>query len=491
MLCSIGPATLADGYSVPINFRFQTDPDIRMSLRPTSRSDDGIDSANFRPRGFSAHFNPLAVAFTFVVVIVMFGLGALIIKDYRMVQTQSYGEVGSVYIDNLIAPYALANFGESTGEDPSPEQITLNLAEARDSLLLRVWKPDGTLLYSSFESDIDQHDSAHLNKAIAGGSVTELVTSGKTDAGFPLAFPFFEVYAPIHDPGTGEMIAVGEVYTDASEALRDRWHFERTVWTGLIFATLGVLAMLALSFSQSAQIQARLNAERRIAKQNERLRKEADQVRLDALNADEQILNLVAAELHDGPVQLLGLISLMRGENAPSKLADGSTVDSLIDQVMTELRGMSAGLILPELDGLDAKAVVELAVERHRMLTGGEADLNLDVPIIRMCGYRRICLYRIVQEGLMNAVHHGGDATPSVSMTATDGALKIAIRNRPSDPAEIKTELPTWHLGLNGMRRRLDAFGGALVFENTPSEIRLCVTLPLETPLADTPSAIS
>ena len=37
-----------------------------------------------------------------------------------------------------------------------------------------------------------------------------------------MPLPYFEVYAPIHDPETGALIAVGEIYQDATEILRDR-----------------------------------------------------------------------------------------------------------------------------------------------------------------------------------------------------------------------------------------------------------------------------
>lgn len=451
------------------------------SIKRDDSSDSG-DSAEFLPRSFFAHLTPLAVTFTFLVIVAMLGLGAVIINDYRTVQTQSYSRSGAVYINSFLGKHVLTLLENDAAGDPIMMQWMGSSAETVPELLTRVWALDGRLLYSNFESGQERQSSEYLQQALSGEGGAELIGAGDMAAGFPMPVPFFRFLASIYDPNTGQPIAIAETFKDASEALRDRWYFERTVWAALVFASLGGLAMLALSFSQSAQIQARLDAERRVAKQNERLRRNAAQVQLDAVEANEQVLNLVAAELHDGPVQLLGLVSLMRGEDTPSELADGTTIDSLIDQVMAELRRMSAGLILPELDRLNAEEIVVLAVERHRKLTGREITLDAHLSGIQLDGYRRICLYRVIQEGLMNAIHHGSHAPFHVSVHAEDEALEIEIRNQTSEVVEVVPEPPTWHLGLHGMRRRLEVYGGSVALHNDSDEISLCAKLPLQAP---------
>lgn len=452
-----------------------------LNTRPTPK--DKGDSQTFRPRWFYPRPSPLAAAFTCLVIVVMFGLGTFIINEYRSLQLQSHGKLGSVYIDNLLAPYALSSPGGVAGAGSGMEHVFDRLTEGNSQLLMRIWRLDGTLFYSSFASDSSElHDREDLDMALSGDLVAKLETSGVVDPNFPMSFPFFEIYAPIHDPSTGEMVAVGEIYKDASDILDDRTFVERAVWAAVSFVALSMLAMLALSFSQSAQLQDLLKVERRITQQNRQLRRAADQARLDAAQANEQVLNLVGAELHDGPVQLLGLMSLMIGDDAPSRFPDGTTLGSLTDQVMTELRRMSTGLILPELDGLDADGVVALAVKRHHALTGAEVDIDMDLPAAQLDGPRRICLYRVVQEGLTNAARHGSGRVPRVSMKSSGEALEIVIRSGPSKPAEAVPEKPNLRLGLHGMRRRLEVFGGTLVLDNTVDGTSLHVTLPLNMP---------
>ncbi|SEL28822.1 hypothetical protein SAMN05421666_3379 [Roseovarius nanhaiticus] len=452
-----------------------------MDPNEKSSATESGDSRIVRPRRFVVRPSPLAAVFTCAVIIVMLGLGFFIIDKYRSLQLQSHGKVGSVYVDNLLAPYALSLKNGVPETTSGINHVFRSLNQENSRLVLRIWQLDGTLSFSTFPNDnADHHDAEDLATALNGNFVVKLETEGAVDPDLPIAYPFFEVYAPIHDPYTGEMVAIGELYESAEEILRDRTMVEMTIWAALGLATMGVLAMLALSFSQSAQLQDRLEAERKMTDLNERLRREADQARLDAAQANEQVLNLIGAELHDGPVQLLGLISLMESREEAPKLADGTSVRELTDRVMTELRAMSAGLILPELDGLDAAAVVTLAVKRHQALTGEPVDLDMKMPDLALDAPRKVCLYRVVQEGLTNATRHGGGTVPKVSIEPGESHLDIVIHSGPSSEAGAAPNTSTWKLGLHGMRRRLEAFGGQLLLQNEADETNLRVRLPID-----------
>lgn len=448
-------------------------------------SDESTDSLLPLLRRAYLRPSPLAAAFTLIVIAVMFSLGAFIIVKYRALQLHSQGEIGSVYIDSLLAPHALAHAnGANLGSHPDTKHFAYLDAGTQD-MVLRIWQPDGTLIYSSIAGDApDGHDSSYLKNSLSSDFISKLVTSGPVKADFPLSLPFLEVYAPIHDPVTGDIVAVGEIYQDASGLLRDRALVERTVAAATGLATLGVLAMLALSFSQNAHLKDRMASERRVTMQNTQLRHAADRAKLASAQANEQVLNMVGAELHDGPVQVLGLMALLSSEEGKAKLPDGTTLHQLTAQVMTDLRIISAGLILPELAELTTTQVIELALERHRALTTVkvEADIaalpeHLDLP-------RKVCIYRVVQEGLTNATRHGGDRIPHVGVRLVDDAITIVIRSGAASPVATTEQMPIWNLGLNGMRRRLEAFDGKLWLDRVGDETHLRVKLPWSGSLA-------
>ncbi len=425
------------------------------------------------------------VALTLLTVLLMAGTGHYIVNRFRATLLHTYAEIAEVYVNQFLEPYATAYVSSSAAESPRLLEIEAALTRqlaTRPDLVVQIWLPDGRLVYSSAgPTDASGHDNAGLSDAIDGRSVAHIETAEDGEGGGPLPLPYLEIYLPILDPALGHPIAVGELYVDARAILADARLFEQTVWLAIGTAMLAVIGMLALSARQSEELRARLVTEQSLVGSNKALRQDAEQARLDASQANEQLLNFVGAEIHDGPVQLLGLASLMGADMPASAPRSTSTPIALVQQAMVELRRISAGLILPELADLDLRQVVALAVSRHRALTGAAVDLDLgpatsppwlDLP-------RRICIYRVVQEGLTNATRHGDDGRVQVSVTGDRGALTVRIESHHAAPTEAAPDAVGQGLGLQGMRRRLEAFGGTATLDASGDRSALLVRLPL------------
>jgi signal transduction histidine kinase len=427
----------------------------------------------------------LALGLSLLAIALMVGLGSFTINRYRALQLHAYSTIGSAYIDGLLAPYALAHAGGATDVDEALRIIHSALedpSQVKTLALLRIWLPDGSLLFSSDDGDAtEDHDDSDLRLAFTGETVMRLDPADRPSSQASISFPHFEIYAPIHDPVTGATIAVGEIYQDATEIIADRAFVERMVWLAMVAATLGVLGLLALSFRQSDLLRSRLDRERRLVEQNRQLREQAEAARLDAVTANEQVLNLVGADLHDGPVQILGLMSLM-GERTAA-LQDGTTRAELTHRVLSELRSISSGLILPELDDLDTRQVVDLVVSRHRALVAQEVEVRdgglgtrLDLP-------RKTCLYRVIQEGLTNAFRHSDGQPPVLVVEERGNAIEIEIRSLLGSEEEAAREAPDkTGIGLQGMRRRLDALGGSVGLAMEDGTAVLRARIPLGKP---------
>jgi signal transduction histidine kinase len=80
-------------------------------------------------------------------------------------------------------------------------------------------------------------------------------------------------------------------------------------------------------------------------------------------------------------------------------------------------------------------------------------------------GYR-VCIYRLAQEALHNAVRHSGARNAKISLD--DGPGKIAVRitddGRGFDPSRTRG------LGLLGMEERVRRLGGTLKVESQPGK---------------------
>lgn len=447
----------------------------------------GVESiktgARSRPRRLAVRFWPLPVALTLVTISLMIILAQHIIERFRATQLASQSHLANVYISRFLVPYAQAlSRGEQVDTTILAETVAL-LDPARregDSMAMHIWGIDGRLLFTSTPSaDISKHDDADLRVAISGQVIEKIEEDPDDDDGAPVPTPYLEIYMPIRSPDGGQIIAVGEVYFDASELLADISNFERTVIFSTGLATLAFLAMLAAIAHQSEQLRTRLEIERQMAIQNERLRSAAEKARLDASRANEETLNFVGAELHDGPVQLLTLASLMPATETVQQVAPGPSQSALIRQAVDQLRELSSGLILPEIEHLDLNEVVALAADRFRALsdvplqvTFPKTDEQIDLP-------RRICIYRVIQEGLTNAGRHGDGGDIQLGVEVRGSVIGITIVSPQGRSGLRETKGPTHQLGLQAMRRRLATFGGTAVLRDIGNAHALQVTLPL------------
>ena len=112
---------------------------------------------------------------------------------------------------------------------------------------------------------------------------------------------------------------------------------------------------------QSTLIQNMVEA-KRLAAQNDRLRRLANDARLQAADSNEELLARIGQDLHDGPIQLASLLMLKVTDPTATKQSEAGrsgapdpAIERLTRRILTELRNISIGLVLPELEGIHAK----------------------------------------------------------------------------------------------------------------------------------------
>jgi two-component system sensor histidine kinase UhpB len=93
--------------------------------------------------------------------------------------------------------------------------------------------------------------------------------------------------------------------------------------------------------------------------------------------------------------------------------------------------------------------------------------------------------YRIVQEGLANALRHSGADLVEVTVTRANGALHIVVGDNGSGLDATRPLSSSGGLGLRGMSERVSALGGALTLGNeAQGGARLTASLPLRNGVA-------
>jgi signal transduction histidine kinase len=404
---------------------------------------------------------------------------------------KSAGEFGAVYIESFLERYVQNMTPEGTLPPYVHRQIDGRMnsnVDQRQIVSVKIWNRDGIVIYSDEKANIGlKSTSDDLANAFAGRVVTSYEESQNDDADrlIEVGVPLVEIYTPLRDRDTGEIVAVGEFYQQATSLQAEIRRLE--TWTWLLVAVtaipmLGLLHVLVRRGSkrieaQDLQLRIQLQEANELAAQNARLRRSADKARVDSTRTNETLLGRIGSDLHDGPVQLLSLLILKLGARSGA-FADGQMtaqdraesdreIIALAEEIMTEIRTVSAGLSLPELEHLSLAEVVNLAVNRHENLTGTSVVTDIGTLPSSVSHPVKICAYRIVQEGLSNAVKHAGGVGQHVAAHSNAEEIELVVSDQgpgmSAHAAEgLKGATASHGLGLKGMRNRIRAFAGRL-----------------------------
>ena len=371
-------------------------------------------------------------------------------------------------------------------------------------MMLKIWRLDTSLVYTSNKNVFSNEAvEEEIRVAAAGGLARHFEELDEEVKGIAPEdnVLLLEVYAPLYREGTGEIIAVGEFYQSAAGLVREQIQTRNLTWLVVGVITISMLGVLFAIVAQGSRTidRQRTRLERQyveansLANQNSRLRRVAERARVDASEANENFLSRVGSDLHDGPIQTLSLLMLSLQYGRDGEEIDGGAQDAdvmnkqpstiqLARSLYGELRDISVGLILPEIQQASLAEVFELAVSRFESTTGATVQLVLaDLPPDATQAVK-ICCYRIVQEGLSNGFRHAGGKGQKVSAGAANGRLRILIvDNGPGfDPS--RTFAGRGHrLGLTGMQNRVKALKGKLSVRSRPGHgTRIWVLLPLD-----------
>jgi signal transduction histidine kinase len=197
-----------------------------------------------------------------------------------------------------------------------------------------------------------------------------------------------------------------------------------------------------------------------------------EHILLDGLRADAAIAATeeerarLAAEIHDGPLQLLAAAEAVIRDGAPT--ADAL---DLIEDASLDLRAVSAALRPPVLDDLGLGAALAWLVDQTRTQLDADCVIASDVidnlgtaRAARLPGNVELAAFRIAQEAVSNAVRHAEAAAICVvAELGLDGVhLEVQDDGRGIREADARRARRAGRLGTSTMQRRAAAVGGTL-----------------------------
>jgi signal transduction histidine kinase len=210
---------------------------------------------------------------------------------------------------------------------------------------------------------------------------------------------------------------------------------------------------------------------------NATARAELSESRARIVAASDETRRRLERDLHDGAQQRLVAIMLELRAVASGEPVDDAELRSKMVEVVEELDGVTNDL--REISrGIHPAVLSEGGLRPAlRTLAGRSAvPVELDVETQQRFPDRiEVAAYYVVSEALTNAAKHARATRVNVAVEATDGVLRVAVRDDGAGGAD-----PARGSGLVGLHDRVDALGGRIdIVSPRGGGTTLVIELPL------------
>lgn len=439
------------------------------------------------------------VAGGFGLLAVMLVVGAWVTTQIQEGIIRNSAATTALYVDSVIAPLLpdLRKDQELSGSVKRALDETLGQGALGKRLVsFKLWRRDGTVLYAKEPDLIGRRfaPSSGLRSAFQGNVVAQFDTFDENETREEaIGEPLLEIYNPVREPWSGEVVAVTEFYELADDFKATLASALLSSWLIVAGATLtAFLALSGIVLRGSRTIDDQRGALRRqvselqgLVTQNNALRQRVQRASRRATALNERYLRRIGADLHDGPAQLVALAALRMdspvfsgdGKGGESRSTEVAMIRKTLEDALREIRGICTGLVLPQIETAAVMDILRLAVTEHELRTGTSVALTPAGPLREPGASEKISIYRFVQEGLNNAYRHGRGKDQTVTAGMKGGRLFVEVSDRGPgfDPA-ARVE----GLGLAGLRERVESIGGMFETLTGPQGTRLVISLSVE-----------
>jgi signal transduction histidine kinase len=437
-----------------------------------------------------SHSTQFVIAASVILGLTMFFVGNLVSERIENAAVHSAAEAAAQYMDTFLEPYVQEMSRDNALSAASVQSLD-RLADSRSLkqhiVSIKIWRADGTVIYGTNKAITDRKFPLdEITEALKGNVVTDLKDLDEDENEFErkLNLPLYEIYAPLRDSRTGEIIAVGEFYEKADSLKREINRVRQLVWVDVGTATLAMLTLLFFIVRRSDKIiqrqqvalRLRLQEQTRLHISNAELQRKMATATQEFSHVNELTLRRIGADLHDGPAQLLTLILIRLDDLAENCSAVDQesleTIRGAATDALREVRDLSRGLALPEINEMSLVEELQLVAQRHEQRTGTKVTLTLGLLPKAAPLPLKLCLYRFVQEALNNAYRHANGEGQVIQAQYIDEVLNISVRD--SGPgmaadAMLQEASGRTRLGLAGLRYRIESLGGLFSIDSCAS----------------------
>ena len=454
-----------------------------------------IRLANFATRWSLVQRFRLASLFIMILGTVV--IGAWVGEQIKINVINESATTTALYMDSFITPnlQGLATSNSLTPENFSNLSNVLSKTDlGRQIVTIKVWGKDNRVLYSNSSSLVGRTfpSAEDLDKARKGEIVAAISTLQEDEnvEERRLYKSLLEIYIPIRLNGTDQIIAVAEFYkkvdsleSDIAAAQRKSWFIVGSAMTAIYVIVIGFVQWIGYRIGrQERELRNQVVRLTELLAQNAELDKRMRRAAANTTALNEGLLRRTSAELHDGPVQEVSLALLrldrVNAQNETCRVVNQDfecndhlpTVQTSLQIALQEMRTIATSLGLPQLDNMPLTEVFARVVRSHEKRTRTKVTLNTNNLPEQATLPAKITIYRVIQEALNNAYIHAGGMDQQVRANFENGLLQIEISDKGRG---FDVSLPIeWdnHLGLAGMRERVESLGGLFEIQSVISE---------------------
>ena len=240
---------------------------------------------------------------------------------------------------------------------------------------------------------------------------------------------------------------------------------------------------IGAAFNRMAQaVEDNVRAEREAQEARTRLEERRELAQLVEQSLEEE-RRLIAHELHDEFGQSVTAIrslamAIATQSQEPAMSEAARLISTEAGRLYDAMHGLIPRLAPPSLDALGLAATLEsLVADWQRRHPTPLLSLHHELPA-DLGGSATLAAYRVVQEGLVNALRHAQAAHVTIDVTAGAGKLLVRVQD---DGVGLPEQ---WSrpgcFGLRGLKERVERLGGALGVRNVePHGVSLTAEIPL------------
>jgi PAS domain S-box-containing protein len=201
--------------------------------------------------------------------------------------------------------------------------------------------------------------------------------------------------------------------------------------------------------------------------EQERARDALSAVNRKLISAQEEERARIARELHDDISQRLALLASDLSSTAIDSRHGSTRLRTEISQIASDVQALSHNLHSSKLELLGIAVAARFFcadfAEQQKVSVAFETH---DVPA-HVASDSALCLYRILQEALHNAVKHSGVRHFAVRLLGTREEIRLTISDDGTG-FDLKAATASRGIGLVSMQERVALVGGDLVIESAP-----------------------